>query len=497
MFRFIDKKIILLLIVAFIIQMLTAWNTYFFHSDEYFQIIEFASYKLGLTSVKTLPWEFSSQIRPSIQPYLFVWFYKLMTLIGISNRFFIFSFVHLIVGIAGFVLCNYLIIKKFYQEKYLFILLLLTNFLGIVPFLRCSFSAEALGGLTLLFSILILEKSMIEKKLSWSLLAGLIMGFSFFFRFQVAFCFIGLGLWVLITNPKAWQKMIAIKIGFLIGCAINMYLDTSFYGKFCFTPYNYYYANIVLGKAAAFGTSPWWYYIAILAALTVPLLSFGIFGLFAKSLKNIKNPYAIAMLFFIVGHSMVGHKEERFVFPVMYFMVYLAAEGYRSTLVTQQLVRNLWTNKYYGWLIKGGVAFSISINLLFVLLLAVEPYKQPVKFIREINNRFVNSSNNPIVCYKQSPYTTESNLEYHFLCENKLQFTIIKDKVAFLNAIQTKTQTPIYYCIKYEDAMNDGFQELVKNKEGIVSSKWLWSFTKWLGDTYHVYIPDMWLLSKG
>ena len=45
--------------------------------------------------------------------------------------------------------------------------------------------------------------------------------------------------------------------------------------------------------------------------------------------------------------------------------------------------------------------------------------------------------------------------------------------------------------------MNDGLQALVKNKEGIVSSKWLWSFTNWMGEKYHVYIPDMWLLSKG
>ena len=497
MFRLLDKKITLLLIVAFIIQMLTAWHTYFFHSDEYFQIIEFASYKLGITSSKTLPWEFSSQIRPAIQPYLFVWFYQLMTVIGIANRFVIFSLIHILVGIIGFVLCNYLIIKKFYQEKYLFILLLLTNFLGIIPFLRCSFSAEAMGGLTLLFSILILERSILEKTLGWSLLAGLIMGFSFFFRFQVAFSLLGLGLWVLITNLKAWEKIIAILIGFLIGSAINMYLDASFYGKFCFTPYNYYYANIVLGKAAAFGTSPWWYYIAILAALTVPLLSFGIFGLFAKSLANFKNPYAIAMLFFVVGHSMVGHKEERFVFPVLYFIVYLAAEGYRSSIKAQQLISNIWKNKYYGWFIKGGVAFSVSINLLFVILLSIEPYKQPVQFIREINNRFVNTSNQPIVCYRQSPYTTESNLEYHFLSENKLQFTIVKDKATFLNTIHSNPQSTTYYCIKYEDAMNDGLQNLVKNKEGIVSSKWLWSFANWMGEKYHVYIPDMWLLSNG
>ena len=489
----IDKKIKILLALAFIVQMLTAWHTYFFHSDEYFQIIELASYKLGLSPVKILTWEFHEQIRPTIQPYIFIGIYKLFTAIGITSRFFIFSMTHVLVGILGFVLCNYLIIKKFSQEKYLFLLLILTNFLGLMPFLRCSFSAEAMGGLFLLLSILILEKGLKENEhWGWCLLAGFIMALSFYFRFQVAFCFVGLGIWWIINYPKTIKKMLVTKAGFLLGIGLNMYLDVSFYGKFCFTPYNYFYANIVEGKAASFGTSPWWYYIAILAALTVPLLSLFLFGLFAKSLANYKNPYAMAMFFFVVGHSLVGHKEERFVFPVMFFIVYLAAEAYRSSVGTQLFIKNLWTNRYFGWFIKGGVGFSVVINVLFVILLAIEPYKQPVKFIKRINEEF-KEPQQEIICYKQSPSTTESNLEYHFLSENKLKFTVYKDKQLFLAAL---SKQPTYYAIKYEDAMSDSLQNLVQNRNGIVSSTWIWAFTNWLGGNYHIYIPDIWLLSR-
>ena len=494
--QYINIRIQILLVAAFIIQMLTAWHTYFFHSDEYFQIIEFASYKLGLSPISVLPWEFSQQIRPTIQPYIFMGLYKIFVSIGITNRFFMFSMVHVLVGIMGFVFCNYLIIKKFGKEKYLFLLLLLANFLGLIPFLRCSFSAEAMGGLFLMLSILILEKALKKNEsYVWAFVAGLIMAFSFYFRFQVAFSFIGLGLWLIVNHPKAIKKMFLVKAGFLVGVGINMLLDIRFYGKFCFTPYNYFYANIVQGKAASFGTSPWWYYIAILAVLTVPLISIFLFGLFAKSLANYKNPYAVAMLFFVVGHSAVGHKEERFVFPVLFFMVYLAGEAYRSSVGTQRLLSKLWTNKFYGWLIKGGVGFSIIINVLFVILLAIEPYKQPVKFIKKINEQFT-EPRQEIYSYKQSPYRTESNLDYHFLSENKLHFTIIKDKASFLATLSQPSNHPKYYTIKYEDAMNDGLESLVQNRNGIVSSEWIWSFTNWLGGKYHVYIPDIWLLSK-
>lgn len=495
--QYINKRIQILLVVAFIIQMLTAWHTYFFHSDEYFQIIEFASYKLGLSPVSVLPWEFAQQIRPTVQPYIFIGLYKFFTAVGITDRFFMFSMVHVLVGILGFVLCNYLIIKKFGKEKYLFLLLLLTNFLGLIPFLRCSFSAEAMGGLYLMLSILILEKALKENEaLLWSFIAGLLMAFSFYFRFQVALSFIGLGLWFIVNHPKAIKKMFLVIAGFLVGVGINMYLDISFYGKFCFTPYNYFYANILQGKAASFGTSPWWYYIAILAALTVPFISLFLFGLFAKSLENYKNPYAVAMLFFVVGHSAVGHKEERFVFPVLFFMVYLAAEAYRSSVGTQNFIGRIWTNKYYGWLIKGGVGFSVIINVLFVILLAIEPYKQPIKFIKTINEEFKEQHQPEIISYKQNPYHTESDLDYHFLSESKLHFTVIKDKAVFLAALNKPSALPKYYTIKYEDAMSDGLENLVQNKKGIVSAGWIWVFTNWLGGNYHVYIPDIWLLSK-
>jgi len=475
--------------------MLTAWHTFFFHSDEYFQIVEFASYKLGLSPASVLTWEFKDQIRPSLQPYLFIETYKLLTYIGISNRFTIFSVVHIIIGLLGFGLCNYLIIKKFKKEQYLFILLLLTNFIGIIPVLRSSFSAETMGGLFLLLGILVVERAMKKEEALWlSLLSGFVLAFSFYFRFQVAFSLIGLALWVLINYYKDWKKIVFIKTGFLVGVAINMLLDVRFYGKFCFTPYNYFYANIIQGKAAAFGTSPWWYYVAILAVITVPFLSFFLFWLFTKSLFNYKNPFAIAIFFFIVGHSIVGHKEERFVFPVLFFMVYLAAEAYRNSVKLQSLLKNLWNNIYYGWLIKVGIGFSVIINILFVVLLAFEPYKQPIKFIKRVNEE-VNDHQKEILCYQQSPYTTESGLEYHFLSQNKLNFKVYPKKSTFLSALSTTPNTPTYYCLKYEDAMNDSLYTLVQAK-GIVSSPFVWGITKWLGSKYQVYIPDMWILAK-
>jgi phosphatidylinositol glycan class B len=309
----------------------------------------------------------------------------------------------------------------------------------------------------------------------------------------MAFALVGILLWLIKFHLYQWKKIFIIGLGFIVGCGINIYLDSHFYGNACFTPYNYFYINIVQGKAAEFGTSPWWYYIAILLALTVPLLSFFLFGLLLKGFTNVRNPYSIAIFFFILGHSLVGHKEERFVFPVLFFIIYLAAEAYRNSLETQNFIARLLRKNITGFLIRFGLLFSIILNLLFVVVFALFTYKQPVKFISVINNR-LDGYKKEIYCYKQSPYCTESNLEYHFLCENKLRFKVFQDKQAFLIALAKNPNS--YYSIKYEDAMNDGLVYLVQNKVGTPASSTIWSIAKWLGINYKIYIPDIWFLSN-
>ncbi|HEY1870762.1 MAG TPA: hypothetical protein VGG71_06865, partial [Chitinophagaceae bacterium] len=261
-----EKKVSVfaLLCLAFVIQMITAWNCYNYGADEYFQIIDFASYKLGITPRSALSWEFAAQIRPSIQVYIFEYLYRFLAWIGQPDRFVAISILHIMVGIFGFFVCNYLVIKKFRKEPYLFYVLLLTNFLGIVPYIRASFSAEAMGGLMLMLSLLVLERALeLKSSLLWFFLAGVTMGFAVFFRFQVGFAYVGVAAWLLIFYKHEWKKLMLVFIGLLVSIALNTLLDASFYGNLCCTPYNYFFENIIRGRAAAFGVEPWWYYLAI------------------------------------------------------------------------------------------------------------------------------------------------------------------------------------------------------------------------------------------
>jgi phosphatidylinositol glycan class B len=102
---------------------------------------------------------------------------------------------------------------------------------------------------------------------------------------------------------------------------LGFLLDSWFYEDFVFTPFNYLYENIVNNKSENYGVSPWYYYLE--KAIRAPTLIVGIplfISLIIFFVKNPRNMLTWILVFFIVFHSLVGHKEERFMFPMIYFL---------------------------------------------------------------------------------------------------------------------------------------------------------------------------------
>src|ERR1700730_17037052 len=60
-----------LLFIGLCFHLLSAWfNAGYYHPDEYFQIFEFASYKIGKTPAQDLAWEYGHAVRPAMQPFM-------------------------------------------------------------------------------------------------------------------------------------------------------------------------------------------------------------------------------------------------------------------------------------------------------------------------------------------------------------------------------------------------------------------------------------------
>ena len=83
--------------------------------------------------------------------------------------------------------------------------------------------------------------------------------------------------------------------------------------------------NLVEGRSQLFGTSPWWSYAVALAktwqAGGLILLALAIVGA-----RRTPWPLVLAGVI-LVSHSLIGHKEYRFIFPAIAFVAYSAGLG--------------------------------------------------------------------------------------------------------------------------------------------------------------------------
>src|SRR5450432_4506271 len=95
-----DKALRQSLLLLAAVTLVTAWfSVTFYFPDEHYQVLEFMSYKLGITPASELPWEFSAHVRPWFQPLLYFLIAKPLTLLGVKDMFVIAFVLRLATGL--------------------------------------------------------------------------------------------------------------------------------------------------------------------------------------------------------------------------------------------------------------------------------------------------------------------------------------------------------------------------------------------------------------
>ncbi len=309
------------------------FSTGFNHPDEHFQILEFCNYKLGLSPAVDLPWEFNARIRPALQPTIVYLLIKFFNLLNISNPFTHALILRILTALLSWFVISkisLLLLKDFSTESGRKLFLFLNFFLWFVPFLSVRFTSENYSAITLLGSIylILLNKDSLNKNHLQLFWAGFLLGLSFFFRFQIAFAILGLILWIVFIQKSKWSSIILLSASGILGMLVCICIDFWFYGETLFTPYNYFYSNIIEHKAASFGISPWWSYFTWFIIQCVPPISIFLLLFFCiGGFKNPKHIFVFCLIPFLLGHIVVEHKELRFLFPMVIFFNYIAAIG--------------------------------------------------------------------------------------------------------------------------------------------------------------------------
>jgi len=311
----------LVLAVAAILFFITAYNSHgFYHPDEHYQIVEFAQAKLGIIDTKTLAWEYHEQIRPTAQPMLCFFVLKVLHAFKIVNPYHQTLCLRLLTAFFALIAIHFFVknTQNFFENKIIQKgYYLLSYFLWFIPFLSVRFSSETWAGLLFLLALTLLLKN-INKKIPYFQI-GILLGLSFLFRFQMAFALLGLFLWLFFANKTKIYSLFMLSLGFLVILIFGFCLDSWFYGEFVITPWNYFYSTILDSDTPNFGTSPWYFYLTKLISFPnyIVGISFVVSMIFLL-LKTPKNIFLWCFIPFVLVHSFVPHKEERFIFPLAY-----------------------------------------------------------------------------------------------------------------------------------------------------------------------------------
>jgi GPI mannosyltransferase 3 len=491
-----DPRLKFILLAGLIIQVIVAYTaTGSYHPDQHFQIIEFSSYQTGEPNGASALWEFYHPVRPTIQIYLFTAWHSVMQFLGINNPYTELTILRILLGLLMFTLFNAIAVYYFKngEKKVLYCVLLILSFSWFLPYTKVQFSSEIMSALVF-FGMAVWYDIKKDKNpgLAFLLLTGFLFSLAFYFRFQAGFFLAGFGIW-LIGFQKKTKHLLPLATGFIIGALLNTWLDYEFYHRLVITPYEYYYVNIVDKRAAMFGTSSFLRYIGLfIAVVTVPPLSIFLFYYAIKAFfKNYRHLLFITTMVFILAHCMVGHKEERFMFPVLFILPVWIGWGLPAFFNYYSACK-----KVARYFIKAILIFSVAINFVVLILFIFNPYSQSIHFTEQLSSRFNNKNETKIRVYylKRSPFETPAKSPYIFYERYFKNTDMIRvnnnDSIKFLH------DSDLYIATTFDEIDGRRVIDSLGYKPVLYSSNLLWKINEFLYSRKMHSINDIWVLYK-
>jgi phosphatidylinositol glycan class B len=194
---------------------------------------------------------------------------------------------------------------------------------------------------------------------------------------------------------------VALGAAFVLTSAANTAVDDWLYGTWTCSPYNYLRMNIIEGRAASFGTAPWWFYFREVLMYLVPPYSLLILPILIwGAWRCRRHPLVWAVVPFFIGHTVAAHKETRFLIPVSYALVPLVAlslDNLPST--TSRVLARLYHSVAGRWATR----FFVGLNLITVVVMAAKPADERERVFRYLYDE---AKKHPITVYTvtTSPY---------------------------------------------------------------------------------------------
>lgn len=403
---------------ALVLFITALFSTGYHHFDEHFQILEFASLKLNMATENDMPWEYAAQMRSALQPFFVATLYKLFSIVDQVNPFALATFLRLLSAVFAF-FCIWRLIQTFgktLSENYRKALLFpLSFFLWFAVYNGVRFSSENWSVMLLIAAVSLLMNIKADNYRKF-LLAGLLLGFAFLLRFQTGFMILGLVMWLLFIKKEKIASLFLIAAAIMSVVAIGVILDKWFYGAWTLSCWNYFDQNILQDKVSGFGVYPWWWYLSETFLNTIPPFSLVyLLGLLIFFVLHPKHLFTFILIPFLLIHFYIGHKEMRFLFPVIYFLPLCIAFSIQA--VNQKWGVALLEQRTFRFFFS---AFWL-VNFAMLLVVIFKPADSYIALYETIYNRY--TAPTKLYGLNENPY--HRVLDIHFYKRANLSLNLI------------------------------------------------------------------------
>jgi GPI mannosyltransferase 3 len=156
--------------------------------------------------------------------------------------------------------------------------------------------------------------------------------------------------------------LVALGLGLLDRLTWGATLPSARLGGWWHSLLEYVDYNIISGKSASFGTSPWFFYLPRLLFAPVGLLGLALWR-WDKAARAWL--FAVPALVYVISISITPHKEDRFLYPALVLLCVAAAPAVARAAITGVPLAPRWLSGRIGRALAG-VAVIASLAVLVV-----------------------------------------------------------------------------------------------------------------------------------
>jgi len=229
----------------------------------------------------------------------------------------------------------------------------------ILPFMSVRNLIEVVCIPPLLIGYYLIIRGEQDNKDRYFLYAGLAFGVSFIFRYQSLIIPGGVGIVLLIQ--REWKRFFSLTSGTLSSIfLIQGIVDWLAWGYPFAAIYHYITYNIA--HRFEYVVGPWYQYLVLILGVFIPPISFYLVYGCLKSWKKLAILFWPVLLF-LLFHTYFPNKQERFILPILPFIVILGIIGWNQYITSSSLWKRgrllLRASWFWFWF--------INIILLFLL----------------------------------------------------------------------------------------------------------------------------------